>query len=56
MNKHIRPDRSAATVLSVVCLLGAVLLAKAVTMRDEAQKRLHERDVAPALQRCGVAK
>jgi len=23
-------------------------------MRDEAQKRLHQRDVAPALQRCQV--
>jgi len=37
-----------------MCLLGAVLLAQAITMRDVAQKRLHQRDVAPQLQRCQV--
>jgi urea transporter len=49
-----RPDRPAATVQFVLCLLGVVLLAYAIAMLDEAQKRLHQRDVAPALQRCQV--
>ena len=41
-------------MLSTGCLLAAVLLAQALSMRDDAQKRLHKRDVAPALQRCKV--
>lgn len=48
----VQPERPTAAILSVMCLLGAVLLAHAITMRDVAQKRLHQRDVAPVLQRC----
>jgi uncharacterized membrane protein YidH (DUF202 family) len=47
----VQPDRPAALVLSVLCIFGAVLLAHAITMRDEAQRQLHQRDVVPAL-RC----
>jgi uncharacterized membrane protein YidH (DUF202 family) len=50
----VQPDRPAALVLSVLCIFGAVLLAQAITMRDQAQKQLHQRDVVPALQRCQV--
>jgi hypothetical protein len=48
----VQPDRPTAAILSVMCLLGAVLLAQAITLRDENQELIHQRDVAPQLQRC----
>lgn len=48
----VQPERPTAAILSVMCLLGAVLLAQAITLRDKLQERIHKRDVAPALQRC----
>jgi hypothetical protein len=47
-------DRPTATVLSVMCLLGAVLLSQAIILRDKNQERIHQRDVVPQLKRCGV--
>jgi hypothetical protein len=48
------PDRFTAATLSVVCLFVAVLLAWAISLRDEEQTLIHQRDVAPELQRCQV--
>ena len=50
----VQPERPTAAILSVMCLLGAVLLAQALTLRDENQELIHQRDVAPELQRCEV--
>jgi hypothetical protein len=47
-------DRFTAATLSVVCLFAAVLLAWSITARDEEQTLIHQRDVAPELQRCEV--
>ena len=48
----VQPERPTAAILSVMCLLGAVLLAQAVTLRDENQELIHQRDVAPTLNHC----
>jgi hypothetical protein len=49
-----QPDRPTAAILSVMCLLGVVLLAQAITLRDRNQERIHQRDVVPQLKQCGV--
>ena len=50
----IESERPMVTTLSVACLFVAVLLAWAITARDVEQKLIHQRDVAPELQRCQV--
>jgi hypothetical protein len=45
-------NRPTATVLSVMCLLGAVLLSQAIILRDKNQERIHQRDVTPTLNHC----
>ena len=44
-----KPD---ASVLSILLLIGAVLLSKAIILRDENQAHLHQRDVIPTLTHC----
>jgi len=45
-------DRSAAIFLSGFCLFVALVLAHLITLRDDYQTLLHERDVSPALEQC----
>jgi hypothetical protein len=47
------PDsRAPAAILSTLFVMGAILLAQALILRDGHQARLHKRDVAPMLEKC----
>jgi len=46
------PDSGIGTaILATLLLIAALLLSQALIMRDEAQIHLHQRDVAPEVQR-----
>jgi hypothetical protein len=49
--KHVTESRAGAAFVAVLMLLGAVVFAQALIIRDSSQIILHQRDVTPGLPR-----